>query len=397
MMKKTLVALAATAAAGAFAQNVTLSGRADLGYSTYAATGATLQTNDLVSRARVSDQGSRISFSVNEDLGGGLKAGVYCETGFSMDVASANGQANVASSVASTSEWCSRDSRLSLGNDTMELRLGRQNVWWQQGELNVSGSNLIGTDFSSNLFNSIGLSVTRMDNTIKLVGGKNLGSFAGSEVFMAVSTANESAGLGVVPSDKGGNISGFTVKYASGAFVGQIDQISLNYVTSSTSNIFDKSAMRFGVGYKYAPGSIASLTYYAGERTDRTLATAGYRSAGDTGIASTANTGSAKNSGYYLNLNHDLGNNFTAVALYGRQNNLTTGQTSAELVDSGAVAYSLGGLYRLSKRTHVYGAVHSIQNGANSNVNMSAGGQNSGTNAHGTTVSITALGLQHNF
>jgi len=403
MMKKTLVALAAAAATGAFAQTVTLSGRASMDYSTYSATGSTATGTDLASRARVNDTGSRITFSVSEDLGGGLRAGVYCETGFNMDTATNAGQSTVASSAASnsTSEWCSRDARLSLGNDTVELRLGRQNIFWQQGELNVSGSNLIGTDFSSNLFGSIGGSTTRQDNTIKLVGGKDLGNFAGSEIYMAIATGVEAATANVVPTDRGAAVAGFTAKYASGQWVGQLDQLNINTIYSSTTGVssFDRTQTRFGVGYKYAPTSIVSLTYYSGERKDTSNPANAFRQAFDNSMATTntTNTGSAKNSGYYVNLNHDFGNNFTAVALYGRQNNLLTGASSAEYADSGAVAYSLGGIYRLSKRTHLYGAMHSIKNDANSNINMSAAGQNSGTITNGATVNITALGLLHNF
>jgi len=397
MMKKTLVALAATAAVGSFAQTVTLSGRASMDYSTYAATGSVTAANDLASRGRVADTGSRLTFSVTEDLGGGLRAGVYCETGFAMDVASANNQANVASSTPSTSEWCARDSRLSLGGDTAEFRIGRQNIWWQQGVLNDSGSNKIGSDVSSNFFNAQSLSITRQDNTMKLVGGKNLGAFAGSEVFVAVPTNQEAAGSGVVPSDKGQNVTGLSLKYAFDKFAVQVDQVTANTVTSSTANTFDKTAARYGLGYLYAPGSIVSFQYYNGERQDKTTPTAAYRIAGDTSNASTTNTGSAKNSGYIINLNHDFGNNFTAVAVYARANNITTGQSGAELADSGAVGYSLGGMYRLSKRTHAYGALHSIQNGASSNIGMGAGGYQSGTNSFGSTVNITALGLIHNF
>jgi predicted porin len=403
MMKKTLVALAAAAAAGAFAQSVTLSGRASMDYSTYAATGSTATGTDLASRARVNDTGSRITFSVSEDLGGGLRAGVYCETGFAMDTASAAGQSTIVSSAAtaSTSEWCSRDSRLSLGNDTVEFRIGRQNNFWQQGELNSSGSSLIGTDFSSALYNPLGNSFTRFDNTMKLVGGKNLGNFAGSEIYTAIATGIEAAAAGTVPTDRGATTTGITVKFASGQWVSQLDQVTVNTNYSSTTNVssFDRNSMKFGVGYKYAPSSIVSLTYYTAERKDTSSAANAFSQAFDDSMTTTntTNTGSAKASGYYVNLNHNLGNGFTAVALYGRANNLQTGSSSTELADSGAVAYSLGGIYRLSKRTHLYGAVHSVKNDSASNLNMTAGGQNSGTITNGATVSITALGLIHNF
>ena len=400
MMKKTLVAVAALAATASFAQStVTLTGRGQMEYSNYAATGSVTPSNDLNARSRLADNGSRLAFAVNEDLGGGMKAGVYCETGLNMDVASQNGQGAIANTA--TSEWCSRESRLFIGNDAVELRLGRQNVWWGQGELNDTGANKVGIDVSSNMFLNHGAAggVTRVDNTIKLVAGNATGAFAGSEVYTAIVATNESALNGVEPSTRGKNPLGFTLKYAfSPALVSQIDYYSAgSTATASGVSSFDRSMTRFGLGYKYAPGSIVSAQYYTNERTDITTPAATFNNAGDTAYTTTVTKGSAKNSGYILNLNHDFGNQFTLVAQYSRAGNITTGQSATELADSGAVGYTLGGLYRLSKRTHVYAAANSLQNGAWSSVNLSGGGQASGTVSNGATVNITSIGLQHNF
>jgi len=403
MMKKTLVAVAAVAATAAYAQStVTLSGRGQMEYSTFAATGSVNPANDYGVRSRLADTGSRITFAVNEDLGGGLKAGVYCETGINMDNATANGQGNINN--AATSEWCSRESRLYIGNDTAELRLGRQNVWWGQGELNDTGSNKVGIDVSSNVFLSHGAGggVTRVANTIKLVLGKNVGAFNGTEIYTAIETNNEAALAGIDPQTRGKNPVGFTLKYAlSPDLVSQIDYYSATGTATSTSvSSFDRTMTRWGLGYKYSPGSIVSAQYYTNERTDLStnLTTVNtYRITGDTSTTSVVNTGSAKNSGYILNLNHDFGNQFTAVAMYTRAGNITTGQSGTELNDSGVVGYTLGGLYRLSKRTHIYAAMNSLQNGANANSNISGGGQASGTVSFGSTVSVTNFGLQHNF
>jgi len=400
MMKKTLVAMAAIATTASFAQTVTLSGRGQMEYSNFAATGSVAPANDFNARSRLADNGSRITFAVNEDLGGGMKAGMYCETGFNMDVASVNGQGSIANT--SASEWCSRESRLFIGNDTAELRLGRQNLWWGQGELNDTGSNKVGIDVSSNLFLNHGAAggVTRVDNTIKLVAGKNAGAFQGSEVFTAISTFSESAAAGIEPGTRGKNPVGFKLNFAiNPQLVSQIDYYSAQstYSTTTTVNQFDRTMARYGLGYKYAAGSIVSAQYYTNERTDITTPSAGYRNWGDTAPTQTTVSGSAKNSGYIINLNHNFGNNFTAVAQYARAGNVTTGQSGLELADSGAIGYTLGGMYRLSKRTHVYGAVNSMQNGYWSNVGLSGGGQSSGTNSNGSTVNVTSIGLQHNF
>jgi len=74
-MKKTLVAVAALAATGAFAQ-VTISGYFGASFDSYSL--SNLNSNRLggynTSEDRVSDQSSRIIFNVTEDLGSGLSA-----------------------------------------------------------------------------------------------------------------------------------------------------------------------------------------------------------------------------------------------------------------------------------------------------------------------------------
>ena len=404
MMKKTLVAVAALAATGAFAQSVTLTGRAHVEYSTWGATGSVNPTNDLAARSRLADNGSRITFAVNEDLGGGMNAGVYCETGIQFDQANNLGQNNVAPSTTkspSVSEWCSREGRLVIGNKTAELRLGRQNVWWGQGELNDTGSNKVGIDVSSNVFlvHGAGGNYTRVDNTIKVVAGSDLGTFAGSEVWTAIVSGNEAASNGVDPTSKGKNLMGFTLKYAfNPEIVSQIDYLSATGTASSSGvSSFDRSMVRFGLGYKYSPGSIVSGQYWTNERTDLSGVANTFANAGNTSSAATGITGTVKGTGYIFNLNHNFGGNFTAVAQYTRANNIQVGSSATELGDSGVNAYTLGGMYRLSKRTHIFGALNSIQNGYWANASTGGGGQASGTVANGATVSVTSIGLQHNF
>jgi len=400
MMKKTLVALAAMSAVGAYAQ-VTLSGRADINYSNFSATGSVSNTNDFATRARIADNGSRIIFSATEDLGGGMRAGVYCETGFNMDVATPNGQASVASSTASTSEWCSRDGRLFLGNDTAEFRVGRQNVWWQQGKLGQTASNLVGLEIGSTLITSgSNGNFTRVDNLAMLQAGSGTGAFAGSHVYMAIPTQQEAAAAGTNPSTVAGNVTGIKLMYSTGKLNFQYDQLQATSTATATStNQFDRNVYRLGVGYDYAPQSVVSLQYVNKDRKDLTtpnVYAAGY-SGNTSGASSTNTSGNAKESSWFINWNHAITPNVVAVAQYGRMNNLQTGSSSTELADSGVVAYTLGGVYRLSKRTHAYAVYNTLQNGINNNVGITSSGQNSGTVANGAQIVITSFGLQHNF
>lgn len=232
-MKKSLVALAALAATGAFAQSsVTLSGRASMDVSTFEATGSTAGASaDFKRRTRIADTASRITFAATEDLGGGLRAGVYCETGINIDTASNYGQANTNN--GNTSEFCSREGRMFIGNNTAEVRLGRQNVWWTQGALNAGGSTYLGSDTLTHLINGgVGVYTVRGENQIMLNANSGLGAFAGSQVYygvMGIAGGNaaapatqygEATAAGTDPKSK---YYGFKLLYTAGQIVGMID------------------------------------------------------------------------------------------------------------------------------------------------------------------------------
>jgi len=88
-MKKTLIALAALAAAGAtLAQSsVTIYGRMDLGMSSVETTEGTAAATEEFSLAGAEGTrtGSRLGFRGTEDLGGGLRAGFVYEIGINAD------------------------------------------------------------------------------------------------------------------------------------------------------------------------------------------------------------------------------------------------------------------------------------------------------------------------
>jgi len=379
-MRVFFIALAAIAATGASFAQVTLSGRANLGVSTYAATGSTIgSTADFNSRTRVHDASSRITFAVNEDLGGGLTAGVYCETGINIDTATANGQANTAN--ANTSEWCSREGRLSLGNNLAEVRLGRQNVWWTQGKFGDAASNWIGTDVGSNIFNGgTGGAITRGDNMVMLHANSAAGGFAGSQLYYGINkdATGESAGVNTSPT---GSYNGMKLNY-------QINNLILGYDLQNQTNngivaaagaapavaSFDRIFHRLSVGYLYAPGSVVSLQYWTKERTDK-AAGAAYNNGGASLTANAAVngvSGNGKDSGFHINVQHNLNGTINLFAQYSRANNVT-GTAAGDIADSGATAYTLGATYEMSKRTRLYAVYANIQNNANANYNLNGG------------------------
>jgi len=418
-MKKTLVALAALSAVSAFAQ-VTLSGRASMDVSTYSAMDAVDSTKNLAGRTRVADTSSRIIFAANEDLGAGLKAGVYCETGINIDNGSSTGQAD--SNNANTTAWCSREGRAYFGNNDVEVRLGRQNVWWTQGALNEVGSTYLGADSLTNLINGgVGVYTVRGENMIKLTAGAGTGAFAGSEVYTApmgvsgnagtTNSSGEAAQAGAANKAKYG---GFKLLYTQGAVVGMVDyQYSTNSaaVTAAAANTvaggvggvrgansFDRKATKVGLGYKYAQDSMVTAQYWQKSRTDVT--TPGTALVTPWALAvNTATTGDAKDSGYGIVVKHALGGGLTAHAQYGKTRNLKDG-SGVEQADTSAQAYTLGLTKAVSKRTHFYGAYHQISNANKAAYDMTGGNYSSAGSAGvglGSTVKMFALGMIHNF
>ena len=400
-MKKSLIALAALAATGAFAQStVTIYGRANVDVSNYAATGATAgAASDLVGRTRVADSGSRFGFRVNEDLGGGLRAFVVCETGINIDNGGANGQGVGATSAVNTSAnfFCSREGHVGIGNATAELRLGRQNVWWSHGELNQTAANFTSFDAIGGMYApSSGISaatISRESNVILVHAGSALGAFAGSQAYYSVN-AQEGATSGTAAPNKG-SIMGFKLNYSAGPIVAMLDYaVGKNSGNNSTSATdFDSNSTKAGVGYKYAAGSLASFTWFNHER-EYNLAASNTAAPTILNLAAGA-TGGREQSGWALNLQHKMGQ----VSLYGQYGIFSDAKNSAgaTVANTGARAIMIGARYDLSKRTAVYGAYSKITNESANALNFSGGAYASGNSAVGADPRVMGVGIMHNF
>ena len=391
--------------------------------STFEAGGTTTATESYGRKVRVADTSSRITFAAQEDLGAGSRAGVYCETGINIDTANASGQANTAN--ANTSEWCSREGRLYYGNSLAEVRLGRQNVWWTQGALNQVGSRHLGSDSFTNLQNGgVGVYGVRLENMAMIHFGGDAGSFAGSQVYAG--RMGGASGEGAIANASGTNLSataansvisngqyaGFKLAYTQGQIVGLVDyQTSHNSAGTATTGVansatgntssFDRTAVKYGLGYKYAGAastSIVSAQMWNKKRTDLTApSTANVTLAGTAGILSTTNNGSGKDSGFGFVVEHDLGKNNMLIAQWGKANNLKNA-ANVDQDGTGATAYTIGYRQALSKRTHWYTAYHTIKNDANINYNMSGGNYTSAAVVgNGAQIKMFALGMQHDF
>ena len=187
MMKKSLVALAVLAAStGAMAQSsVTLFGVADLGVAYVNGSGAGHRTG--ISSG--SNAASRLGFRGTEDLGGGLSASFWLESGLSLD----------AGTGAATGGGMSfnRRSTVSLSNQYGELRLGRDFVptWWNVALLDPFGARGVGT---SQAANNLGYNAVWNNNSIGYVLPTNLGGIYGQFQYAfgekASTTANDKQG-----------------------------------------------------------------------------------------------------------------------------------------------------------------------------------------------------------
>ena len=118
------------------------------------------------------------------------------------------------------------------GNNDVELRLGRQNVWWTQGALNEVGSTYLGSDSLTNLINGgVGVYTVRGENQVMLNANSGMGALAGSQVYygvMGIAGGNaaapatqfgEATAAGQDPKSK---YYGFKLQYTAGQIVGMM-------------------------------------------------------------------------------------------------------------------------------------------------------------------------------
>jgi predicted porin len=235
-MKKSLIALAVMAAAGAASaqSSVTLFGVVDVNYNYVKADG-----NGHVSR--ITDSGynsSRLGFRGTEDLGGGMSASFWLEAGLNPD----NGTGD---STNTTNQFASgapagtgtagslqggqgvvfnRRSTVSLAGGWGELRLGRDYVpaFWNLTVFDPFGTQGVGASTNMTIGAGLGTSAvstgvlpttTRASNSIGYFLPPNLGGFYGQAMYALGENASNA---GATADD--GNHWGVRLGFASGPF-----------------------------------------------------------------------------------------------------------------------------------------------------------------------------------
>jgi predicted porin len=230
-MKKSLIALAVMAAAGAASaqSSVTLFGIVDATYQNLRGERSDGASNKLSRLHNSGYNSSRLGFRGTEDLGGGMSASFWLEAGVNNDdgtgAATSSTNRAIASSVAAVRSGTqgltfNRRSTVSLAGGWGELRLGRDYVpsFWNHTVFDPFGTNGVGA--TSNLSLALGAALgvpttVRASNSVGYFLPPNLGGFYG-QVMYAFGEVAEPVAAGVDKND--GRYVGLRLGFASGPF-----------------------------------------------------------------------------------------------------------------------------------------------------------------------------------
>lgn len=356
-MKKSLIALAAVAASGAaFAQSsVTVFGVVDQAVS-YVNGG-----NNWNGINSGGNQTSRLGFRGVEDLGGGLKANFWLESGINADDGSGNSGFYGSSSSADKGLAFKRRSTIGLEGSFGEVRLGR--------ELTAAYSATSRYD----VFGQVGFGVSRLwaDGAM----GGAVKDAAGTTLFNNGS---------VMTNQRVSNM----ITYASPSFSGFKAAVNYGFGEKAGDN---RDARYIGAGMNYDNGPLSlGLSAERQNRGTNTLnldatadvtawALGGSYDLGVVKLAAAYKDSQAKftdgskdkTKGYYLGLSAPVGAAGEVKASYNRYENKFDDGFKVK-----ADQFALGYVHNLSKRTAVYGTYAYIKNKNNDgeNLGISLGG-----------------------
>jgi len=354
-MKKPLIALAAVAATGAaFAQSsVTIWGVADAGLQSAKQGGVT--KNQLSSSGLSSSQ---LGFRGTEDLGGGMSASFWLESGMTIDNPSA--------------VQFSRRQTVDLAGGFGAIRLGRDYTptFWNHTVFDSFGT--LGSGAGSNITGRGQNATTgaRTSNGISYLYGfaANSGSALGSGVY-AQATYAPSEQLSTAA--KTNEYSGVRLGYAAGP-------LNVAVATGEVINglLKDKEV---NIGGSYDLG-VANVNAKFGKNTLRTAVA---------GAGLVPGVAAAEYTYYSIGAKIPMGSGYIPVSYNNSKNN----------VDSkSANQFAVGYVYNLSKRTAAYTTYSKItnKNGATYGFNGGNGGFGSGLAPTGNGTGFD-LGLRHSF
>ena len=351
-MKKTLVAIAAIAAAtGALAQSsVSLIGVVDAGYQAISHTDATKKWSGIKNNAV---QTSRVEFVGNEDVGSGLKAGFWMELDFN-PVQSTS--ANTTSTNAFQGTPFTGQQFVSLSGGFGELKIGQPD----SPALAIGGGTMqpFGTNVGSGYSGTWGRLGTVGVSGVNSYIGKDTGRivrheknivyatpvFSGFQAKAEYSFQNDKSAT-VTSNDNGYyslsgfytngplNVAALTAKGTSGDIAAAGTTATIGGTTAVNNGLGTSGSVKWNMlGANYTVGA---ATVYAGYTTTK---------ADNSASTQLEDSKSSSIAGKYVMGNVDLLANYIK-----RTNNLTTGTTPAE-----SKLTALGANYNLSKNTALY-------------------------------------------
>jgi predicted porin len=382
-MKKTLIAMAALAATGAFAQAFTFNGNLDQTVYNNASNNAGTGTakSGWLSNGNSS---SYWAISGAEDLGGGMKVTYEGRSELTMmsgAVGSSTAATGQLQATAQQPEVFNRGLWVALEGGYGKVTIGKQaDIWWTtNGMFNTSASNSFGHGNLTNFVNNAaGI------GTISGKAAAGMGSFT---------TASGNAG-----NTGGAYAFESAVTYATPVMSGL--QVSVQSATGTYSNGGDSTGTSYALTYVNGPLKLAAATAQKNDQAGtasawvNTVYGGSYQMGAWTFIA----VRNATSFGGLMSANDNmtatsLGVNYVFSPVVDM--NVSYGVISDD-ADTSNKATQLGivGRYKLSARTSLYAGLGNVKNEGNAKLGAIYGASTVDTN---TTTNSYMMGLKHTF
>lgn len=332
-MKKTLIALAALAATGAFAQSsVTIYGQVDMGIATLK---DEVPTGDYKKTGVMSGNQytSRLGFKGTEDLGGGLKANFVLEYELAPD------------EKGNTSNLTSRVGTVGLSGEFGALTIGRQVTPYYVVEtaMDLVGNNNNLNNTPGYLVNAHKFNSGRADNAVQYTS-PNISGFTGA-IQVSSGTKGAETVTGLTGNGSVGKGYGLSGVYVAGPLVAGV---AYDSITNPGTNVAGMARITDGVSVAgFGAGSTEVKVWAAGASYDFGVAKA---SLAYSDLTDAKKVGAdVKSKGYNLSVAVPFGAT-TVAANLGRA---TVSQDNTTF-DATITGYQLLASYALSKRTNAY-------------------------------------------
>ena len=419
-MKKTLVALAALAATGAYAQ-VTISGYFGGSYDNVTITNPAASRTGNKSENRISDHSSRVVFNATEDLGGGLSAIGQFDLRFKLDATSriqaesitsfagSSTTANVATTaaanggaagltnptvdpVSSGANW------VGLASKTMgTVRMGRGDFYYIDTPSFMPAGMHTSANMSPVYHSKATANTSRTPNAAWWVSPR-INGFEGTVMYstqpLRVSGTNEvESDLGTGTANRKGSGSMVRLNYTSGPVDATIATISLksDYIGVGTALGAGAGGAAINANADQT-GNNMVLKYDVGGGLKLAVGT----TYGKQTTVSSGAINEARATGF--GVSYDMGKINYALSVARKGNDATaTGDTA----NTGTSLTALAVTYNFSRRTAISALYNSLKADAGTSVtpfyqvNNVFGGQNAMAAGEGTTT--LSLGLVHRF